>query len=104
MMFDHFRLELTRTSLTLYVNGRAYFRQTARPDANIPGLPEGQLLPDELFEQDTYTYFTDWHNYPRDQAKLVRFHWGRIAVNPSTGPSASPSFCLGEPENTCPLE
>jgi hypothetical protein len=64
---DLFRLELTETSLTLYVNGVKHFEQT--------GLPRFPVA-----DQDLYVYF------PSVIAGLpsggARFHWDRLAVNP----------------------
>ena len=76
---DRFRLELTRTSLTLYVNGIKYFQQT--------GIPP---LPDALFNGNVYVYFasTVW-KHPAD---TIRYHWDRIAVNPEGPPTAAPGF------------
>ncbi len=76
---DRFRLELTSTSLTVYVNGFKYFEQT--------GIPE---LPDEFVEGELHVYFASMMSrHPND---ALRFHWDRLAVNPTTGPSASPTF------------
>ena len=50
-------------------------------------------------------YYTTWINSGMHHA--TRWHWDRLAVNPHAGngfaaPSAAPSFCLGQPNNTCP--
>ena len=66
---DRFRMELTRTSLTLYVNDVKYFQQT--------GL---RALPDDLFNGDVYVYFNGMA--VRASGDVARFHWDRIAVNP----------------------
>lgn len=76
---DRFRLELTRTSLTIYANGNLYFAQT--------GLPP---LPDELVNGDLYIYLASIVNLP--QADTVRFHWDHFTVNSPEAPSAAPSF------------
>lgn len=66
---DSFRLELTETSLTLFVNGHKYFEQTG-----VPALP-GSLLNGEV-----YVYFASMVvSHP---AEAIRFHWDRLAVNP----------------------
>jgi hypothetical protein len=76
---DRFRLELTPTSLTLYVNGYRYFEQK-----NIPRLPGG-LLTGEL-----YVYFSSMVvSHP---AEAIRFHWDRLSVNPNTPPTPAPGF------------
>jgi hypothetical protein len=98
---DRFRLELTKTSLTLYVNGFRYLQDA--------GWKAPYLLPDSMVNGgQVYTYFADWQNRPDKPS--YRFHWGRLAVNPhdTSGmilpPSAAPSFCLGQPGNTCPMD
>lgn len=76
---DRFRLEVTRTSLTIYANGMKYFEQT--------GLPP---LPDELLNGDLYIYLASIVNHA--QADTVRFHWDRFLVNNPALPSAAPGF------------
>jgi len=101
MCRDRFRMELTKDSLTLYVNGFKYFQ-----DANMPSKA---WLPDNVVNGTTpvYLYLSDWEDNPDQPA--YRFHWQRIAVNPHNpdgtvaAPSAAPSFCLGQPNNTCPM-
>src|SRR3712207_8762324 len=39
---------------------------------------------------NAYVYFASWTQEP--SRKVVRFHWDRIAINPSNGPSAAPGF------------
>jgi hypothetical protein len=98
---DRFRLELTQTSLTLFVNGFKYFEQT--------GLPP---LPDELVSGEVYVYFASMVvSHP---AEAIRFHWDRLSVNPGTQPSpapgaglpvtAVPSDNLGTSEADCSAE
>jgi hypothetical protein len=106
---DRFRLELTRTSLSLFVNGQLYFSFGVTPGHSVPGVPQaGQLVPDDLFTRPDYTYFTTWVSAFSTEPS-VRFHWGRIAVNPHNpdgsimAPSASPSYCPGMPQNTCAM-
>lgn len=81
---DRFRLELTRTALTIYANGSKYFEQT--------GLPP---LPDELMNGDLYIYLASIVNLV--EADSVRFHWDHFAVNSTDPPSAAPSFGPTEP-------
>lgn len=66
---DRFRMELTKTSLTLYVNGVLYFQQQ--------GIPP---LPDSLVNGDVYVYFASIAGH--SDHDVIRFHWDRIAVNP----------------------
>jgi hypothetical protein len=96
---DRIRMELTKSSLTLYVNGHMYFR-----DADWPAERQ---LPDSMVNGGkVYAYFSDWRARPT--AQVYRFHWGHLAVNPHdpatgelTQPSASPFFCLDNQANTC---
>lgn len=94
---DRFRLEITKSSLTLYVNGHIYLQ-----DANWPSYAQ---LPDSAVNGNWYTYMTDWEDSPNQP--VYRFHWGRLAINPHNAdgtiaaPTAAPSFCLGQPQNTC---
>lgn len=65
---DDFRLELTETSLTLYVNGGKYFEQS--------GIPP---LPAEFVNGEVYVYYgsmTAGHS-----AETIRYHWDRLSVN-----------------------
>jgi hypothetical protein len=77
---DRFRMELTRDSVTLYVNGGLYFKQTG---LKIP-------FPDELVNGDVYAYFAGWQ--VRQTAPTIRFHWDHLAINPSGPPTAAPGF------------
>jgi hypothetical protein len=78
---DRFRLELTRTGLVVYVNGVRYFEASDLP-------PDKQL--GALLGADVYVYFASWIYRPN--ADTVRFHWGHLAVNPDTPPTAAPGF------------
>lgn len=69
---DRFRLVLEKDAVTLSVNGVRYMEHR--------GLPEASRLPDELLRANLYVYFGSW-TYLGDPA-VVRFHWGRIAINP----------------------
>lgn len=76
---DRFRLEVTRTSLTIYANGVKYFEQT--------GLPP---LPDELVNGDVYIYLASIVNQAHPDT--VRFHWDHFLVNNPAPPTAAPGF------------
>ena len=76
---DRIRLELTSTSLTVYVNGKLYFRQTG-----VPALPSG------FVNGNLHVYYSSMVSGFKGDA--VRFHWDRLAVNPTTGPSVSDTF------------
>ncbi|HEY6959275.1 MAG TPA: hypothetical protein VI814_10650 [Candidatus Limnocylindria bacterium] len=69
---DHFRLELTRDSVSLFVNGVKYMQHA--------GLPSASQLPAELLTQPVYVYFASWAYLP--EATVARVHWGAIAINP----------------------
>jgi hypothetical protein len=85
---DRFRLELTKDSVKVFVNGRPYFEQS--------GIDPANQLPDEFLNADLYVYYTSWINRPLETA--YRFHWDRLAVNPRDAagvalpPSAAPSI------------
>ncbi len=69
---DRFRLELTETSLTLFVNGYRYFQQK--------GLPP---LPAKLLNQPVFVYFSGVNTQIRDG--VARFHWDSLSINQSVG-------------------
>lgn len=88
---DRFRMEITKTSLVIYVNGIRYFEDS--------GWPASNQLGDDLINSPVYVYYADWGTvspYP-----VYRFHWERLAVNPHDAagnllpPSASPTFGNG---------
>jgi len=102
---DRFRMEITKDSIHLFVNGY----QAMLIDglfAKNPDSGADNRIPDFWFTQGVRPYLTSWQN--GGQHYPTRWHWDRIAMNPhdSSGnfaaPSASPSFCLGQPNNTCP--
>ena len=86
---DRFRIELTQTSLTLYVNGVKYFEQK--------GIPP---LPDELVNGDVYVYFASMMS--RHPADTIRYHWDSVTVNPANPPSAAPGFIPSGEESPNP--
>jgi hypothetical protein len=107
---DRFRIELTKTTLALLVNGQVYFKFGVAPGHSIPGIPQaGQLIPDALANNPNFAYFTTWVS-AFNTDPLVRFHWGRVAINPHNpdgspmAPSPAPSYCPGQPQNTCPMD
>lgn len=67
---DRFRLELEPGRLALAVNGVPYMEHR---------LSAAQL-PAELFDREVYVYFASWLYQPTPA--VVRFHWGRLAINP----------------------
>lgn len=69
---DHFRVEFTADSVTLWSNRVRYFERS--------GLPAEKQLPSALTTGDVYVYFASWAYIGR--AAIERFHWGRIAINP----------------------
>jgi hypothetical protein len=101
---DRFRIELTKTSLHLFANGYPVMLIDGLYASN-PATGADNRVPDSWFSNGVYVYATSWINNGMHHA--TRFYWDRIAVNPHSGsgfaaPSASPTFCLGQPGNTCP--
>jgi hypothetical protein len=98
---DRFRFELTKTSLTIFVNGYKWFDVQGLYASN-PLTGADNRIPDSWFGPNgVRVYLTTWIN--GGQHTPVRLHWGRIAVNPTGGLTASPMYCLGDPQNTCPM-
>jgi hypothetical protein len=103
---DRFRVEVTKTTIDLYVNGYQVFF--------IHGLtannPEGRdaRIPDAYFS-NFYSYATSWINSGQHHA--TRWHWDGFYVNRHNtdgttfhAPDAYSSFCLGNTQphlNTC---
>jgi hypothetical protein len=102
---DRFRMELTRDSIHLFVNGFPAMMIDGLFAVN-PDTGADNRIPDFWFNQGVRPYFTSWIN--GGQHTPTRWHWDRLAVNPHDSadnlapPSASPSFCLGLGNNTCP--
>jgi len=69
---DHFRIELARDAITIFVNGVRYMEHR--------GLPPGAQLPERLLRSNVYVYFASWAYLV--EPTVARVHWGRIAVNP----------------------
>ena len=76
---DRFRMEVTKNSLTLYVNGVKYFEDA--------GWPAAHQLPDSFINGDVYVYQSNWQN--RAGSRAYRYHWDHFAVNPPHGPEPS---------------
>ena len=87
---DRFRLEVTKDSIHLLVNGYPAMLM----DGLTANNPEGRdaRIPDSWFQQGVRPYFTSWIN--GGQHTPTRWHWDRIAVNPhdSSGNFAAPSL------------
>jgi hypothetical protein len=79
---DRFRWELTKDTLTIFVNGVKYMEHK--------GLPSDKQLPDVMLNGNVYVYFSDWIYKP--DASVIRFHWDRLAVNPGTPPGPAPGW------------
>jgi hypothetical protein len=102
---DRFRFEITKDSLTIFVNGYKWFDVQGLYASN-PATGTDNRIPDSwLGPNGVHVYFTSWIN--SGQHTPVRFHWGRIAVNPHdanlapVGLTAAPTYCFGDPQNTC---
>ncbi|HFD13103.1 MAG TPA: hypothetical protein ENJ32_11650 [Crenotrichaceae bacterium] len=78
---DRFRLVITQTSLTLFVNDVEYFSQK--------GLP---VLPEDITNGPVYIYFSGVSTtiQPSD---VARFHWDRLAINQYQPEQPSTSQC-----------
>jgi hypothetical protein len=70
---DRFRIDLSRDTITIAVNGVRYMEHRA--------LPASAQLPDELLTRPVYVYFASWAYLV--EPTVARVHWGRIAVNPA---------------------
>jgi len=68
---DHFKIELTRDSVTISVNGVRYMEHS--------GLPRASQLPNDLMTSPVYVYFASWAYLP--DPTIARVHWGRITIN-----------------------
>ena len=79
---DRFRLEVTKDSLTLYVNGVKYFEDA--------GWPAAHQLPDSFVNGEVYAYQSNWQVRAGDRA--YRYHWDHFAVNPPGGLTVSPFY------------
>lgn len=81
-----FRLELTETSVEVFIDGERYFSQTG-----MPPLPAGFL------DADLHVYASSM--FSRIPGDTIRYHWDRFAVNPEahegTGeePPTDPPSC-----------
>jgi hypothetical protein len=102
---DRFRMEITKDSIHLFVNGFPAMMIDGLFAQN-PDTGADNRIPDSWFQQGVRPYYTSWIN--GGQHTPTRWHWDRIAVNPHdasgnfAAPSAAPSFCLGLLNNTCP--
>lgn len=96
---DRFRWEIRNDRMTWYVNGVKYMEHTGFQ-------PGARAAIDNLLTQPVFVYFGEFM-FKLDQP--ARSHWDRLAINPKDShgrlmpPTRSPSFCLGEPRNTCPM-
>ncbi len=79
---DRFRLEITSNRLTLYVNGLRYFEQS--------NFESAKQLSDDILNGEFFVYAVS--TYTPRSSEQIRFDWGKLTVNPTTGPTASPYF------------
>jgi hypothetical protein len=84
---DRYRWELSRDNIVLYANGFKLIEFNATAGHH--------LLPDAMLNGDVYVYLSD--TVYRAPEHVVRFHWDRVAVNPSTGPTPSPTCVPAHP-------
>ena len=69
---DRFRIEIEADAIRIYANDVLYMEHQ--------GLPAGHQVPEALLTGDVYVYFASWVYL--GEAATLRFHWGRIAINP----------------------
>jgi|GEM_PF-1498155 len=91
---DHFRMVLEETEVSIFVNGKLYFRQS--------GLDP---LPDEFLNGDVYVYFASIIG--ASDYDVVRFHWDGLAVNQrlplgQVSPNTQPIRTSGKSELSAP--
>jgi hypothetical protein len=95
---DRFRMDLSKDSVTLYVNAVKYFEVT--------GLPPEHQLPDAFLKGPLYVYDASTIYKPYVDSignfPVTRFHWNHFAVNPGTDLTVSPLFCADQPRAICP--
>ncbi len=70
---DRFRVDLSRDTIKISVNGVPYMEHR--------GLPPSAQLPEEMLRSPVYVYFASWAYLV--EPTVARVHWGRIAINPS---------------------
>jgi hypothetical protein len=98
---DRFRFEWSQSGFVAYLNGVKFAE-----DSGWPGYAQ---IPSSIVNGSTpvYAYFGEWGDFT--DANVYRFHWGRVAVNPHdtsgaiVAPSAAPSYCPSDPQQTCPM-
>jgi hypothetical protein len=88
---DRFRMELTRDSLHLFVNGYLVYRIDGLYAVN-PHNGADNRIPESWISKGVRPYFTSWVN--NGQHDPIRWHWNDVEVNSPT-PGASISFCQG---------
>jgi hypothetical protein len=59
-------------------------------------IPGKHLIADSFLNGDVFVYFSD-QVYQPPAGKVIRFHWDRVAVNPATGPTPSPTCTATAP-------
>ena len=94
---DRFRLDLTKDSVTLYVNAVKYFE--------VSGLPPKNQFPDQFMKGPLYVYNSSTIYRPYQDSigfyPATRFHWNHFAVNPGPDLTVSPLFCADQPRAIC---
>ena len=102
---DRFRIELTKTNLKIYVNGRLGYEIDGLYAVN-PETGADNRVPDSWFQSGVRMYMTSWIN--GGQHTPLRWHWNNVAVNPPypASEAVSDSYCAGQTAggspNTCP--
>lgn len=98
---DRLRFEWSKAGLVTYVNGVKFFEDS--------GWPAAQQLPEQIVNGTTPLYVYFGQRGGMRTPHVLRVHWDRIAVNPRDAdthiqpPTQSPSYCPGQPQDTCPM-
>lgn len=90
-----FRMEVTKTSLSVYIQK---LDSTGAPTGPMQlylkdaGWDSAHQLPDSFINGQFYAYAADWQ--VRSDADVVRFHWDRFAVNPDAQPEPADEYAV----------
>jgi hypothetical protein len=91
---DRFRMEITRDSIHIFVNGRLAVAIDGLFAVN-PATGADNRIPQAWLDGGVRFYMTSWIN--GGQHTPLRWHWNQVAVNPSypASEAVSLSYCAG---------